>query len=109
EVLLFCIMLLTIAFFVAFAYTMLFRSPCRPAPRTCCRNARRIGLAALRDDCAALVHARHHSWQRARVCARIRRIWCHDHLCFERSEEHTSELQSRENLVCRLFHGKEKS
>src|SRR5690606_39820886 len=25
-----------------------------------------------------------------------------------RSEEHTSELQSRENLVCRLLHGKKK-
>src|SRR5690606_41003765 len=27
---------------------------------------------------------------------------------FERSEEHTSELQSRENLVCRLLLGKKK-
>src|SRR5690606_40714595 len=26
-----------------------------------------------------------------------------DHLCQKRSEEHTSELQSRENLVCRLL------
>src|SRR5690606_40462011 len=25
---------------------------------------------------------------------------------YQRSEEHTSELQSRENLVCRLLHGK---
>src|SRR5690606_39910592 len=31
-----------------------------------------------------------------RNCARTRRIWI-------RSEEHTSELQSRENLVCRLL------
>src|SRR5690606_40319954 len=28
---------------------------------------------------------------------------------FERSEEHTSELQSRENLVCRLLHEKKKA
>src|SRR5690606_41278409 len=29
-------------------------------------------------------------------------------LCFDRSEEHTSELQSRENLVCRLLLEKKK-
>src|SRR5690606_41848428 len=30
------------------------------------------------------------------------------YLIFHRSEEHTSELQSRENLVCRLLHEKKK-
>src|SRR6266511_3008745 len=29
--------------------------------------------------------------------------------CITRSEEHTSELQSRENLVCRLLHEKQKA
>src|SRR5690606_40735741 len=31
------------------------------------------------------------------------------HSCFIRSEEHTSELQSRENLVCRLLLEKKKT
>src|SRR5690606_42119519 len=31
-----------------------------------------------------------------------------DHV-YRRSEEHTSELQSRENLVCRLLHEKKKN
>src|SRR5690606_42053534 len=30
-------------------------------------------------------------------------------MCFARSEEHTSELQSRENLVCRLLLEKKKA
>src|SRR5690606_40754265 len=34
-------------------------------------------------------------------------IW-HGHAAFRRSEEHTSELQSRENLVCRLLLAKTK-
>src|SRR5690606_41749320 len=55
---------------------------------------------------------------RARVCASCARIWCkplahHDTPSFaqsdaHRSEEHTSELQSRENLVCRLLLEKKK-
>src|SRR5690606_39948047 len=37
---------------------------------------------------------------RPTVAARCRKEhWCH----YKRSEEHTSELQSRENLVCRLL------
>src|SRR5690606_39588677 len=35
------------------------------------------------------------------------RVWAHDCADF-RSEEHTSELQSRENLVCRLLLEKKK-
>src|SRR2546422_5280995 len=33
----------------------------------------------------------------------------HDRLCFVRSEEHTSELQSRLHLVCRLLLEKKKT
>src|SRR5690606_41602065 len=35
--------------------------------------------------------------------------WCRLHHPLERSEEHTSELQSRENLVCRLLLEKKKN
>src|SRR5690606_8381114 len=34
-------------------------------------------------------------------------LWCR-HNYYQRSEEHTSELQSRENLVCRLLLEKKK-
>src|SRR3989442_11737441 len=37
------------------------------------------------------------------MCARVRRQWQH------RSEEHTSELQSRPHLVCRLLLEKKKN
>src|SRR5690606_40789522 len=37
-----------------------------------------------------------------------RPIWAATTLYFRRSEEHTSELQSRENLVCRLLLEKKK-
>src|SRR5690606_41781682 len=36
-------------------------------------------------------------------CGTYQRIRAAIHLAAERSEEHTSELQSRENLVCRLL------
>src|SRR5690606_41920520 len=62
-----------------FPYTTLFRSH-RPAPR----RARR---------------AQPRAWGRSRPCARAPP---------PRSEEHTSELQSRENLVCRLLLEKKK-
>src|SRR2546430_10454318 len=40
------------------------------------------------------------------VRSQARRVRCQDHL--GRSEEHTSELQSQSNLVCRLLLGKKK-
>src|SRR5690606_41621645 len=43
-----------------------------------------------------------------RDCSSLRHVaWCGDVL--PRSEEHTSELQSRENLVCRLLLEKKKT
>src|SRR5436309_12245840 len=62
-----------------FPYTTLFRS-----------GRRRARAAGYRDHRAAAL-ARPHRPTRAM-----------------RSEEHTSELQSRENLVCRLLHEKKK-
>src|SRR5690606_41570795 len=48
-------------------------------------------------------------------CGCARAVWLHEHVrsrCgrpARRSEEHTSELQSRENLVCRLLLEKKKN
>src|SRR5579872_7627149 len=44
-------------------------------------------------------------WPRARPCRRRGTPWCCGRL---RSEEHTSELQSRPHLVCRLLLEKKK-
>src|SRR2546427_9550303 len=63
-----------------FPYTTLFRSP--------------SSKAVLRAPCPPATCARRPRWPRA-CCAR-------------RSEEHTSELQSQSNLVCRLLLEKKK-
>src|SRR5207253_11199755 len=88
-----------------FPYTTLFRSqriqPPRRAPtarrRACggrrCRPVR--GGAGVRDRCA-------------RVRSACRRTWARYRLNSLRSEEHTSELQSRGHLVCRLLLEKKK-
>src|SRR5690606_40927315 len=61
------------------------------------RGGRRCELEIVRIETAAEFHPEH-SWVRdgARTAAILR------------SEEHTSELQSRENLVCRLLLEKKK-
>src|SRR5437773_10714627 len=64
-----------------FPYTTLFRSV-RPEP------------AARSDSCFAT------TLSRASSCARV---------CVRRSEEHTSELQSHHDLVCRLLLEKKKT
>src|SRR5690606_40826252 len=46
---------------------------------------------------------------RRRVGSRGRRAWRLGNVSTPRSEEHTSELQSRENLVCRLLLEKKKT
>src|SRR5690606_41441809 len=81
-----------------FPYTTLFRSPSRHAdgeqgrPRPEARGGR---TPVLRADprVGPCVDGRHRSGG----------------LCRRRSEEHTSELQSRENLVCRLLLEKKNS
>src|SRR5690606_36775293 len=53
------------------------------------------------DSRPAVVCGRHVAIWHGRLPARLARV-------ARRSEEHTSELQSRENLVCRLLHEKKK-
>src|SRR3712207_8642840 len=77
-----------------FPYTTLFRSrPVRPAVRGAVRGRR--GRGALRGRRGARGRRRDDGPLLAR-------------LAFRRSEEHTSELQSRQYLVCRLLLEKKK-
>src|SRR5690606_41772410 len=72
-----------------FPYTTLFRSSCRSTASSSCWSA--ISISS------------------RRVCVRLAiRAWCCSSRSSIRSEEHTSELQSRENLVCRLLLEKKK-
>src|SRR3712207_8144635 len=79
-----------------FPYTTLFRSPPRDPDLG---DLRRL-LRASADDARGDVRLR----RRLPVAARDRR----PHADHERSEEHTSELQSRPYLVCRLLLEKKK-
>src|SRR5690606_40424128 len=91
-----------------FPYTTLFRSwdrlsPSNPNVR---RAARRVGRGSptpwKRGRCAVSFEpVRRHLWS-GRCCRA-------SSPAARRSEEHTSELQSRENLVCRLLLEKKKS
>src|SRR2546430_11778715 len=74
-----------------FPYTTLFRSP---IPRVC--------FAARRDADGPSPSG---SWHDPRICLALARPWAGKKL---RSEEHTSELQSQSNLVCRLLLEKKK-
>src|SRR5690606_42006159 len=80
-----------------FPYTTLFRSS-NPAP-----TSPRASVRASRTNC------RPH-WRRAPTGSRVRPRRAGTACCSrtKRSEEHTSELQSRENLVCRLLLEKKK-
>src|SRR5688572_32271930 len=71
-----------------FPYTTLFRSCCR---RSSCSSA---SLREVQSG-SALVSRAGAMWQPALSC-------------WSRSEEHTSELQSQSNLVCRLLLEKKK-
>src|SRR2546427_7716915 len=77
-----------------FPYTTLFRSRLGLFP--CCPGPGRAGVdeAAGHFGCSSLT---------GRHPRRTRRL-----LCTGRSEEHTSELQSQSNLVCRLLLEKKK-
>src|SRR5690606_41005288 len=92
-----------------FPYTTLFRSRAhgaRARAQARCREdsaipARRARLRACRSACDGISAAPDgaSSWRAGlRACR-----------AFRRSEEHTSELQSRENLVCRLLLEKKKN
>src|SRR5690606_41371764 len=60
-------------------------------------------MVAFGDTAAVLTDA---NWQRAAGLSAA--MWESSTWCRPRSEEHTSELQSRENLVCRLLLEKKK-
>src|SRR5258708_12933014 len=75
-----------------FPYTTLFRSAVSSSSR--CRTlTKRFG-----NDITLFAEPR----------TRISRVWPRDSLTFVRSEEHTSELQSPDHLVCRLLLEKKK-
>src|SRR5690606_39408210 len=83
--------------------------PLRPGERGTVANAllaRFPEMADVADDPreAGLCHRLDVGTSGALLCARRRDAWL---ALRERSEEHTSELQSRENLVCRLLLEKE--
>src|SRR2546427_6953255 len=81
-----------------FPYTTLFRSVCGHLPARSREIASRIQVAA--RHCQR-VHIVVHSRTRRRPTAPIP--------FGDRSEEHTSELQSQSNLVCRLLLEKKKN
>src|SRR3712207_7293921 len=83
-----------------FPYTTLFRSEDRRRPRPHLREPRRVPPAARAVDPAP--HALHGPRR-----LRHRELLLHGRLHL-RSEEHTSELQSRQYLVCRLLLAKKK-
>src|SRR3712207_8850739 len=88
-----------------FPYTTLFRSPA--LRRRGEGHRQRAGQDAFRGDGQA---PRHRHWLlggRPRAAA-ARRLRLSDGLSDRRSEEHTSELQSRQYLVCRLLLEKKK-
>src|SRR2546430_11521301 len=73
-----------------FPYTTLFRSSTNLLKKAAYAFAKRPGLGAIRD--------------RVANASRVRDVRAE----VERSEEHTSELQSQSNLVCRLLLEKKK-
>src|SRR3712207_8470838 len=77
-----------------FPYTTLFRSPVPP-------HAAGLVRLRLRRECMAGETARHRSGPAAGDVSRV--------AVLPRSEEHTSELQSRQYLVCRLLLEKKKN
>src|SRR2546427_5793725 len=85
-----------------FPYTTLFRSP---------EQARPLFNVALGEllffaECAKAVADNH--WMYSSWDVLLLRKICRDAYCILRSEEHTSELQSQSNLVCRLLLEKKK-
>src|SRR5690606_40869980 len=82
-----------------FPYTTLFRS--RTPPR--CRGP--VGLGAKRTRTLLSIGRKNTVIFRASTYSRIFMPWSGRG---DRSEEHTSELQSRENIVCRLLLEKKK-
>src|SRR5690606_39410158 len=87
-----------------FPYTTLFRSypPGRPCPRAC--RGRRASSRRSAGACRPPKHGGASSPPSPTTPTWSPSCWAGS----RRSEEHTSELQSRENLVCRLLLEKKK-
>src|SRR5690606_40601374 len=88
------------------SYTTLFRSPVaahRGAEQVRLDLARAGHQAAIRQHHGHFPHRRAHRPEGHRPAMRVDRIGRRHPEIVVRSEEHTSELQSRENLVCRLL------
>src|SRR3712207_8959220 len=89
-----------------FPYTTLFRSGFRRAshqPERSMSNGFRTDVT--KRPSVGIVHSRQMATTAMRTGARRRKLGRHA----ERSEEHTSELQSRQYLVCRLLLEKKKT
>src|SRR5690606_42022394 len=92
-----------------FPYTTLFRSPARgrfgghgadvgrPGGGSACRLSDTFSEKTAASDFETCAFYRRYDR------ASGRRADCHHRAGVARSEEHTSELQSRENIVCRLL------
>src|SRR5688572_32749027 len=87
-----------------FPYTMLFRSASEECRCTASRTARQSPKTAAELSRVYRVMNR----ERGEASASTRRSVPHETVTSGRSEEHTSELQSQSNLVCRLLLEKNK-
>src|SRR5690606_42007180 len=87
-----------------FPYTTLFRSDGFWAGAGCCTGSCHCRQVCTQSQVAVGFVAGCHRWGRVDGLWRTPVSW----LQYRRSEEHTSELQSRENLVCRLLLEKKK-
>src|SRR5690606_39654388 len=91
---------------VPFPYTTLFRSDRRLRNgKDWVRNGERWSITAVRDGGSITIRKTGRRFGGAIV---LPAAYVAEHVDL-RSEEHTSELQSRENLVCRLLLEKKKS
>src|SRR5204862_6649869 len=90
-----------------FPYTTLFRSPGGAPLGGAARSRRRRQERRARRS-SLLHHLRYTRSRRSDVGPVARAVSGRDHHRHARSEEHTSELQSRRDLVCRLLLEKKK-
>src|SRR5690242_21623277 len=90
-----------------FPYTTLFRSRRSPAPGTLRLKARDTAAVSAQKGSAARVMRFERGWKRSLPC-NVTITGPRRAASAGRSEEHTSELQSHVNLVCRLLLEKKK-
>src|SRR5690606_40662675 len=92
-----------------FPYTTLFRSPNVPASIVLSPLFQQgTQLLEVRHQCIHFTYTLDRRLRRPDIVVGIRHTYAAQRAHFCRSEEHTSELQSRENLVCRLLLEKKK-